>query len=185
MKKILLALAVLALLAPACPTSLHAQGGQFAINAINVGTPKSPDIPVADIKRFTAGTWIEIEVDFSSTAPITPELTMKYQVVMGSQLLVGEVTHVNVPAGRNLFSVMYVPPRTALAVLKGQMPSGASVQNVVVQIMGGAGPVAQKMLKPSPTIPPSMQPSPMPLLNKAQTPFAPLWWDRYEAIKSK
>ncbi len=161
------------------------QVGGFAIKSINVGTPKSPEIPGADIKRYTPGTWIELEVEFSSNQVLTPELEFKYYLLLGGQCLTGDITHVNVPAGQSLFSVMYVPPRTVGTLLKGQPFSPAAIQNVAVQIMkpGAPQPLAEKVLKPGPLFYRTMQQVPGMLVTKAETPFAHFWWDRYESIK--
>lgn len=167
-------------------SSLHAQGGAgFAIKNINVGTPKSPEIPGAELKRYTAGTWVELEVEFSSAAVLTPEVEFKYFLLLGGQLLTGDITHVNVPAGQSLFSVLYVSPRTLTTLMRGQPFSPAAIQNVAVQIVkpGAPQPLAEKMLKPGPAFYRTMQQVPGMLVTKSETPFASFWWDRYEATK--
>ena len=164
-----------------------AQGGGFAIKALNLALPKTPDFQVngSEVKRFTQGTWIELEVEFASTAPATPELAFKYYLVVNGQCLTGDVTHVNVLAGQSLFSVMYVAPRTIAALLKGQPFSTSSVQNAAVQIIkpGAPQPLAERMLKPGPPFYRTMQQVPGMMVPKSETPFANLWWDRYEVVK--
>ena len=171
-----------------CPlvSSSFAQGvGGFVIKNINIGTPKSPEIPGAEIKRTTPGTWIEIEVEFSAAPVLTPELQFKYYVLLGGQLLTGEITHVNVPAGANLYSVMYMSPRTVSTLLKGAPFNPALITNVAVQITkpGAPQPLAEKILKPGPAFFRTMQQVPGMLTPKSETPFAAYWWDRYEAVK--
>jgi hypothetical protein len=192
MKKSLFAFAVLASFAAVGLPVLRAQqpagaAPNYAINAITPNLPKTPEIQTqgGEIKKNTPGTWAEIEVDFAASAPAA-EVKIKYFVVVGGQLLVGEVTHLNVSAGRNLYSVMYVAPRTLSALLRGQPPNVNSIQNVYIQIMkpDGSGVAAEKYLKgPFPAA--NMKPGPGELLNKPQTPFANLWWDRYEMVKPK
>ena len=63
--------------------------------------------------------WLEVEVEFTSTPEFTDELTFKYYILVNGKLLTGEVTHMNVTAGRDNRSVMYVPPK-ALARLMGK-----------------------------------------------------------------
>ncbi len=101
-------------------------------------------------------------------------------------MLTGEVTHVDVPAGQSLFSVMYVAPRTLATYLKGQPLNNATVQNIAVQILrpGITQPLAEKQLKPGQPFYTTLQQIPGLVLNKSQTPFASLYWDRYEAIKN-
>ena len=201
MKKLLFTFLAAVSLFALAPVGLLAQGqrplpgsfgplapGSYTIKAINPNLPKTPEYQTntGEQKRYTLGTWLEIEVEFASAVPVTPELQFKYYVVIGNQLLVGTVTHVHVPAGQSLFSVMYVAPRTLTTLLKGQAITAATLQNVDVQILkpGVAAPLAEKMLKPGPAFYNTMQQVNGLVLNKAETPFAPLYWDRYEAIKA-
>ena len=128
--------------------------------------------------------WLEVEVEF--TAPeFTKELTFKYYILFNGTLLTGEVTHINIPAGSENRSVMYVPPR-ALARFGNNRPiTTNSCQNVAVQIVQegavkGESTLSRAQAQWYAAIP---QVSGF-LLNKDQTPFAPLYWDRYEQIKS-
>jgi hypothetical protein len=162
------------------------QNAALEIKAINLSTPTSPDFELqnGETKRYTPGRWLEIEVEFSASAP-AHELQFHYNVLLAGTLLVGDVTHVDVPAGQSLFSVMYVPPRGLNVALRGQQVNSSNVQNIDVQILrpGMAAPLADKMLRPGPAFYQTMQQVTGVLLNKTQTPFAPLWWDRYEAVK--
>ena len=56
--------------------------------------------------------WLEVEVEFAAAPDFTDELTFKYFILLNGKLLTGEVTHINVAAGRENRSVMYVSPRT-------------------------------------------------------------------------
>jgi hypothetical protein len=176
---------------PVGAAAFGAPGGfapaQLEIKAINLSTPTSPDYQLqnGETKRYVPGKWLEVEVEFSASAP-SHELQFHYNVLLGGVLLVGDVTHVDVPAGQSLFSVMYVPPRGLNVALRGQPVNSGNVQNIDVQILrpGMAAPLADKMLRPGPAFYQTMQQVTGVLLNKTQTPFAPLWWDRYEAVKT-
>ena len=50
--------------------------------------------------------WLEVEVEFAAAPELTDELTFKYYILFNGNLLTGEVTHVNIPAGRENRSVM-------------------------------------------------------------------------------
>src|SRR5438874_5106275 len=54
--------------------------------------------------------WLEVEVEFVAAPDWTDELTFKYYILFNGSLLTGEVTHVNIPAGRENRSVMYISP---------------------------------------------------------------------------
>ena len=115
---------------------------------------------------------------------LTDEATFKYFILIGGKLLTGEVTHVNILAGKELHSVMYVPPRALAHILGNRALTANSLQNVAVQLLL-KGEVRDELslvrLRPQwfsalPAIPGFV-------LNKNQTPFAPLYWDHYEQIK--
>jgi hypothetical protein len=70
--------------------------------------------------------------------------------------------------------------------LRGQPLTNNAVQNIDVQIVrpGLNTPLAEKMLRPGPAFYQTLQQVPGLVRNKSETPFAPLYWDRYEAIKT-
>src|SRR6266576_4946512 len=130
--------------------------------------------------------WLEVEVEFVAVADWTDELTFKYYILFNGSLLTGEVTHVNIPAGRENRSVMYVPPRVLARFANNRPITENSCQNVAVQIVQQGTVKAETSLnRAAPqwfaTLP---QVSGF-VLDKNQTPFAPLYWDRYEQIKSR
>src|SRR5436305_12176668 len=51
--------------------------------------------------------WLEVEVEFAATPTLTDELTFKYYILFNGNLLIGEVKHVNIRAGREQGSVVY------------------------------------------------------------------------------
>ena len=160
----------------------------FVIKTISVNTPSTPEFTTlaqdTQSKRYTLGKWIEIEVEFSSSAR-SPEVNFKFFVVLGDQMLTGDETLVDVPAGQSLFTVMYVAPRTVTTFLKGAPLTATSVTNVAVEILrAGVGlPAAVKTLRPSGPFYNTMQQITGLVLAKPNTPFANLWWDRYQDVK--
>ena len=129
--------------------------GTFVVNSINVSTPKTPEYNTqagdATTKKYTLGSWLEVEVDFGSGAPAS-EVNLHYSILIGGRMLVGDQTLVEVPAGRNLFTVVFVSPRTLTTLLKGAPLTPAAIQNIDVQILrpGVSQPIANKMLKEGP-----------------------------------
>src|SRR5207253_911908 len=110
----------------------------------------------------------------------------KYFVLLNGKLLTGEVTHTNVAAGRENRSVMYASPRTLARFLGRNALSPNSVQNIAVQILQKG--VLKDELSLSRTAGQWYAAVPALngfLLNKNETPFAPLYWDRYEQIKPR
>lgn len=132
-------------------------------------------------KRSRNKEWLEVEVEFSTAAEQIDELTFKYYIGFGGTLLVGDVTHVNILKGKGNFSVAYVAPATMTRLLEGKTLTNAAIQNVWVQVSRQGQVLAEKALRPQPL--PNLPQVTGFVLNKTQTPFAPLYWDRYEELK--
>jgi len=130
--------------------------------------------------------WLEVEVNFQSRVDWTDELTVKYYILLAGQCLTGSVTHIDIPAGRDLYSVMYVPPRTIARILNGRPLTSLDIQDVGVQLVSKGQVVATKSFKTPGDQQwwQNLQQVNGKVLNKDQTPFAPLIWDRYEQIKA-
>ena len=146
---------------------------------------KSPDFQIngGPQKRTTFGTWLEVEVEYETKPEMIDELTFKYTILIQNTLLDGEVTYVNIPAQRDHYAVMYVPPRALLRLTGGKPLTSASIENVWVQATKQGQVLDQSSLRPGPI--PNLPHIAGLVLNKNETPFAPLYYDRYEAIKPK
>ncbi len=129
--------------------------------------------------------WMEIETEFESTPEFTEELTFKYYVQINKVVFIGEVTHVDIAAGKGLYSVMYISPRSISRIMAGKTMNGAAIDKVSVEISKQGALVGfgswknekQGWWASSPQKPGFLR-------NKNETPFAPLYWERYEAIKT-
>ncbi len=140
-----------------------------------------------DRKRTPArpGKWLEVEVEFSSAADFREELTFTYYILFNKKLLVGEVTHINIPSGKSLFSVMYVSPRSIERIMEGKAVTANSIENIGIEV------TSQGRLEASKSFIERMRGEWWKtfeqvrgvVVNKNETPFAPLYWDRYEAIR--
>ena len=188
MKTIRLPLLVIAMLCFA--SSTHAQtnaGANFAITKITKNLITSPQFSYTGAQQYVANQrepWLEVEVEFTSTAEVTDDLTFKYYIAVNGSVLTGEVTHMNVMAGKGNRSVMYVPPK-ALDRLNGGRPvTSSAIQNITVQIVEqGAVKDEANLTRAVAKWYAALPQVPGLLLNKNETPFAPLYWDRYEQIK--
>src|SRR5881227_4419395 len=90
-------------------------GVDFQLLKINTSFISSPQFTYTGAGQFQADQrerWLEVEVTFACAPEFTDELTLKYFILVNGKLLTGEVTHVNIPAGRENRSVMYVSPRS-------------------------------------------------------------------------
>ena len=132
-------------------------------------------------KRYTLGKWLEIEVAFDTAPEDIDELSFHYSIMVNRKLLDGDVTLVDIMKGRDHYSVMYISPHAIAKLLQGRPLTNADVQNVWVQISHQGQTLDQAAVRPAPQ--PNVEHVTGMVLNKMQTPFAPLYWDRYEAIK--
>lgn len=165
------------------------RGTDFQLTKITKNLVSTPQFSYTGAQQYPANQrdrWLEVEVEFVATPEITDELTFKYFILINGKLLTGEVTHVNVAAGRENRSVMYVSPRGLARFMGNRAVTPNAIQNVAVQILQ-QGAIKDEM---SFARTPGQWYAGLPalsgfVLNKNETPFAPLFWDRYEQIKAK
>lgn len=171
------------------PLTAFTQGraSEFQITKITKNLISSPQFTYTGAQQYQANLremWLEVEVTFNAAPEITDDLTLKYYILINGKILTGEVTHTNILTGRDRRSVMYIPPRALLRFNNNRPISAVTVQNVAVQIVQG-GTVKDEV---SLTRAPAQWFTSLPavtgfVLNKNETPFAPIYWDRYEQIK--
>jgi hypothetical protein len=176
------------------------------VNKVNIEIQKTPDFPVPNVKqkRFIPKDWIEVEVDCKadiSKAEKDPSkkthqtVTFKYYLYFQgtpdskkNRVVTGEVTHVNVPIKENIHSVMYLSP-SALAKLTDHSPAinKTMVQQWGVAVFIDGQEVGRKTSKNDQEwwTTPGIAATENLLLDKTQTPFAPLWHDYHLEVGSK
>jgi hypothetical protein len=111
--------------------------GAFQITKIAKNLITAPQFNYSGAERYATNQrdrWLEVEVEFT-TSEFTDELTFKYYILFNGTLLTGDVTHVNIPAGRENRSVMYVPPRALERFANNRPITENLFQNVAVQIV--------------------------------------------------
>ena len=121
----------LTILAFACASPLCAQNraSDFRINKIDRELITTPQFNYSggEQKRETRERWLRVDVQFTAVPAYTDELTFKYYIAMSGKVLSGEVTHVHILAGREHWSVMYVPPHALAYILEGRPPNTTSI----------------------------------------------------------
>ncbi|MCX6967122.1 MAG: hypothetical protein NTZ46_04970 [Verrucomicrobia bacterium] len=182
----LIALALLAF-APPC---LAVPGVEYAIKKVEVQFPPSPDFGQNGTVRWTPQKWVKMEVTFDASPEFTEELAFTYYALTTeNRLLVGRVNHVNITKGRDLHSVMYVSPKTVVKILQHKAASTGELPlaqvTVTISKPGVAAPIAIGNFKGAGRGDwwSTMKQEEGYLLNKTETPFAPLYWDYYESVK--
>jgi len=202
-----LSLLALAALAASQVFAQQSQSG-FEITKIEPTFEKTPVYNIGiGPKRNTGPSkdWLIVEVEFSyeprgaSDPQFLDDLVFNYYIALKNQsaknpqptLITGSVTHVAIPTGKELRSSAFVSPRTLERFFDGKVPSNASQAiaavgvtitrggQVVAEMSTGEGKGNQQWWTRFQQAPPGY------VLNKNETPFAPLFGDYYEAIRAK
>ena len=168
--------------------SAFGQTRDFQLLRIAPNFISSPQFTYTGAQQYVADLrerWLEVEVTLAAAPEFSDELTVKYFILFNGKLLTGEVTHTNIPAGRENRSVIYVTPKTLQRLMLGRTVTKAALQNITVQLLQ-KGVIKDEMTL---TRAPMQWYAAMPqtaglTLNKNETPFAPLYWDRYLQIKT-
>jgi hypothetical protein len=183
MKTFSLFACALALVAVTASAQSPVGPGSVKLGKVQPEVVKTPEYNVTGgpQKRSKTGQWLEVEVEFETKPEDIDELTFKYTILVEKKLLDGEVTHVNIPKGRDHYSVIYVSPRTLEKLTGGKPLTGASIENVWVECSKQGQILDKASFRPG--VPPNLPHLPGLVLTKDETPFAPLFYDRYEAIK--
>ena len=167
--------------------------------------PKFDDLPSPEFsggkqRPFKPKDWLEIEASFTiQMKPEPPSKTaekvlIKWYVAVKHPdkpnsflLLTKDITHVNIPLNEEIFSSVYLSPASIKRLTGADRAGKSSVELVGYEILVNGEKVDQETSKgqlgwwnnPSEKISRSET---VPLLNKAETPFANHWWDRYAEI---
>lgn len=163
----------------------------------------SPEIQSGKAKSFKPKDWLEVEAEITipasnaeqKKAGFIDSVTVKWYVAVknregkGTIKLSKDIVHVNVPVDEPVYSSVYISPNT-LKRLTGQDRAGKMAVEVVglevlvngVKVGEGTSKMKEGWWNSSAL---SDQSTKFPLLNKNETPFKMLWWDRYAEIEEK
>lgn len=190
--------AALALLA----APAHGQG-KADVGNLSFDDIPSPEFSGAKNKSFRPKDWLEVEAGIKipatsadqKRAGFINQVTVKWYVAMdnpdgkGFIKLSKTINHINVPIDEEVFTSVYLSP-SALKRLTGKDKAGKSaVKAVGIEVLVDGVKVGESAEKQkagwwnSGSL--SDQSDKFPLLNKNETPFAPMWWDRYAEIQKE
>jgi len=160
----------------------------------------------ATAKTVPSKKWLEVEATFAWQPPnpnekYSDDLVVNYYVLLNNKsplypqgaMLTGQTALSSVPArsldpkNGELKTVIYASARTLERMFGGKAATdNSAIVDVGVTISKQGQIIAQKSLKStSGSWWPQYQQVPGFLLNKSETPFAPLNWDYYEAAKKQ
>jgi hypothetical protein len=185
----------------AAPATASAQGqARATINDLKFEDLPSPDISSGKGKSFKPKDWLEVEARVRIELAPKPEsgfvdqVTAKWYVAVqnpdgkGFFLLTKDVNHINLPTDEEIYCSVYLSP-TSIKRLTGTDRAGKSVvDRVGLEILRNGVKIGQISTKgdegwwDSPSL---ARTDKFPLLDKNQTPFKILWWDRYAEIQDE
>ena len=158
--------------------------GSVKLGKVAPAVVKTPEFNLTSgpTKRSKNADWLEVEVEYETKADID-ELTFKYTFQIEGKLLDGEVTYVAIAKDKEHFAVMYVSPKAIKQLTGGKALTAGSIENVWVDVVR-QGQKLDQTASYKPSAPKNAAHLTGFVLRKDQTPFAPLFYDRYEEIKS-
>lgn len=178
----------------------HAQGKADVGNLVFDDIP-SPDVQTGKAKSFKPKDWLEVEAGIKIPATnaeqkksgFINQVTVKWYVAVknpegkGVLKLSKTINHINVPVDEEIFSSVYLSPAN-IKRLTGKDKAGKSaVEAVGIEVLVDGEKVGQGAVKQKEgwwsagSL--SEASDRFPLLNKDETPFQMLWWDRYAEIQ--
>ena len=166
---------------------------------------ESPDLEGnTNSKNFKPKDWLEAEVKFKiarssdEKAKFANKVTVRWYVAAdhpegkGYVLLKKDIDYINVPIGEDVYSSVYLSPTAILRLTGGDNAGKSILSHVGGEILvNGTAPAQESGLFTSKGKPGWWNKSGLtsfdsvPLLNKNETPFKFLWWDRYAEIEER
>lgn len=154
-------------------------------------------------KLFKPKNWLEIEVKLNLAGgpalknKVCERLTIKWYVAVKNPdrpgtmfVLTKDVEHVNIPYDEDMFCSVYLSPISVKLITGSDRPGKGSVEAVGYEVLVNGVRVAAESVgrgkvgwwtEPSDKL---SRTESIPLLNKSETPFSALWWDRYAEVSA-
>jgi len=163
----------------------------------------SPILGGTKNKVFKPKNWLEIEAKLRISLSPEPasktcdKITVKWYVAvknpdkLGTMLLLTrDVEHVNIPLDEDIFCSIYLSPSSIKRLIGSNVGGKGAVEYVGYEVLINGEKVAQETHKgtvgwwnaASGKI---SRTDSVPLLNKMETPFSHMWWDRYAEVSAE
>jgi hypothetical protein len=182
----ILPLSVLAIMASASAAlaQVPVGPGSVKLGKPELSAPSTPEFQITggQNKRYRLGKWLEFEIPYETAPEEIDELTFRYTIFIEKKLLTGEVTYMNILKGKEHYAVMYISPKIIDRLTGGKPLASSAVENVWIDVSRQGQVLDRTSLKPG--NPPNVPQQAGMVQNKSDTPFAPLYYDRYETIKT-
>jgi len=164
----------------------------------------SPEFGVMKGKPVKGRDWLEVEARIKVDMAPEPKsktcdsLTVKWYVAVDNPEKVGtylkltkEIEYVNVPLKEDVYCSAYISPASIRRLTGFERSGKRAIKLIGFEVIIDGKVVASAADKPgkenwwSAASSVIADTTAVPLLNKMETPFASLWWDRYAEIKAK
>jgi hypothetical protein len=161
------------------------------VEDITIEIIKTPEYGTSETKKLPRKReWVEIEVIFKpegrTETGMIDKLEFSYFIMLGDEktMLYEKINHVNMILDESTGSVVYIAPTTVYSLFGREASASKAVAAVAVEIRyNGALVGGDATLKPETRWWQTKTQTPGLLLKKSETPYAPLWWDRYADIE--
>jgi hypothetical protein len=186
-----------ALLAP----TAAAQAARASTSKPSFDDLQSPEFSGAGARKsFRPKNWLEVEAKFKldmrpePPSKMAERVTVKWYVAVKNPdkpntflLLSKEVQHANVPLGEDIYSSVYLSPASLRRLTGSDRAGKNAVEMVGYEIVVGGETVGSETDKGAvgwweTTSERISRSETVPLLDKSETPFSNMWWDRYAEI---
>lgn len=174
-----------------------------AATKVDAGSPKfddlqSPQFGGTKAKSFSPKDWLEVETEIQVMMAPTPKtktcdrLTIRWYVAVDNPEKRGtylkftrEIEHVNIPLDDKIYCSVYLSPASIRRLTGSDRAGKSAIKAVGYEITVDGAVVASDSSMggkwwSDPKVAAKFADSDaVPLLSKAETPFAAMWWDRY------
>jgi hypothetical protein len=160
----------------------------------------SPEFSGGKQKSFKPKDWLEIETKLN--VALTPEpksktcdrLTIKWYIAVKNPenprsmlLLTKDIEHVNIPLAEDVYCSVYLSPASLKRLTGSDRGGKAAVEYVGYEVLVNGVKAAEETSKGSvgwwnAASDRISRSDAVPLLNKSETPFSTMWWDRYAEV---
>ncbi len=183
--------------------SAHGQTAKVAAEKTQFDDILSPEFAGGKNKAFKPKNWLEIEAKIKvslSPEPLSKtceKLTIKWYVAVKNPeksgtmlLLTRDVQHVNLPLNEDIYCSIYLSPASILRLTGSSVGGKGVVEYVGYEVLINGEKVAQETNKGQPgwwnaASNKISRSESVPLLNKTETPFSSMWWDRYAEVSAE
>lgn len=194
---------------PICALAVVLSAGNAAAQRANVvgDKPAFEDLPSPEFaggkqKVFKPKDWLELEAKLRISQSPTPlsktceRLTVKWYVAVKNPekpgamlLLTKDVEHVNAPLDEDVYCSVYLSPASIKRLTGFDRAGKSSVEAVGYEVLINGERLLQETSKFKPgwwsaASDKISRSDTVPLLDKSETPFAAMWWDRFIEVSA-